>query len=251
MKYLKLTAVVLLIFQSLNSELKSQEQKDSSRNFKNTIRLNITNPMFFGEKNIILGFERVLKNNQTITANIGRIAFPKWEPFNTDSLSLQKSYSDKGFGIALDYRFYLKKENKYAAPRGVYIGPYYSYNHFSRQNNWSISGESGTEQITTDISMNLNLVGVQFGYQFVFWDRLSLDMVLIGPGMWFYNINTSISTNLTDEQEKMLFEKINEAIDTKIPGNTINLQPFELSSKGKVSSSSAGYRYVIHIGFRF
>jgi hypothetical protein len=228
-----------------------QEKTDSVRNFKNTIRMNITNPMLFGERNIIFGYERVFKNNQSITANVGRISFPKWKTFNTDSISLDADYKDKGYTIALDYRFYLKKENKYEAPRGVYLGPYYSFNYFNRVNSWTLDDQANSKMLTTDITLKMNLIGVQLGYQFVLWKRLAIDLVLLGPGKWFYNINVDMNTNLSSEDEQLVFDKINEAIDSKVPGNTIDIKPFEISKKGSTSSSTGGFRYVMHLGFRF
>jgi len=229
----------------------AQNKTDSVKNFKNTIRMNITNPMLFGEKNTIIGYERVFKNNQSITANVGRISFGKLNSINTDSIALDDSYEDKGFAVALDYRFYLKKENKHAAPRGVYIGPYYSFNYFNRVNSWTLDDQSSSKLLNTDITLKMNLVGVQLGYQFVFWNRLAIDFVLLGPGAWFYNLNVDMNSNLTSEEEQMVFDKINEAIDSKVPGNTIDIKPFEISKKGSTSTSSGGFRYVMHIGFRF
>ena len=229
----------------------AQEKDDSIKNFKNVVRLNITNPMLFGEKNFIIGYERVLKNHQTISANVGLISFPKWKEFNNDSVALSSSYKDRGFGAAIDYRFYLKKENKYVAPRGVYIGPYYTFNYFNRVNTWTLNTSTDPKKLETDISMTLNLVGFQLGYQFVLWNRMTIDLVLLGPGRWFYTTKLEISTNLTNEEEELLFQEINDAIDAKLPGNSIEFRPFELRKKGSVSSSFSGFRYVAHIGFRF
>jgi hypothetical protein len=36
------------------------------------------------------------------------------------------------------------------------------------------------------------------------------------------------------KRKKMIFDKTDEAIDTKIQGNKINLQPFELRKRGKL-----------------
>ena len=86
--------------------------------------------MLFSWKFNVIGYERVIKDYQTASINIGRTAFGDFL-FNSDSLEVIDQKHDKGFNLSLDYRFYLQKENKYRAPRGIYIGPYYSYNHFS------------------------------------------------------------------------------------------------------------------------
>ncbi len=228
-----------------------QEKKDSVRYFKNTIRINLSNPLLFGDKNLIVGYERAFKNNQSITVNIGRISFPKIVNINENSIQLQQSSKDIGYGLALDYRFYLKKENKYKAPRGIYIGPYYTYDYFKRENTWTLNTADFTGEVKTDITFKANLVGFQMGYQFVFWNRLALDLVLFGPGKWFYNFNTELNTSLSADDEDLLFSKINGFIDDKIPGNSLVIKPGSLHKKGSSSSSSGGFRYVVHLGFRF
>ena len=80
----------------------------------------------------------MIKDYQTASINIGRTAFPKFA-FLSDTLGLEEFQDDKGFNLSVDYRFYLKKENKNKAPRGAYIGPYYSYNYFSRDLTWDLN----------------------------------------------------------------------------------------------------------------
>jgi hypothetical protein len=229
-----------------------QDQKDSIKNFKNTIRVNITNPMLFSDKYTVIGYERVFKNNQSVSANIGRFALPKFISLDLDSaLQAGKSYKDKGFTIATDYRFYLSKENKYPAPRGVYVGPYFTYNYFERQNNWTLNTVGIPAEINTTIKLNMNTIGAQLGYQFVIKNRLAIDLILFGPGVWLYNVKTKLSTSLTEEEEELIFQKINEMLAAKLPGHDILLEPGEKIKSGSVRASSGGFRYVVHLGFRF
>src|SRR5690349_5987071 len=113
-------------------------QKDSTkqvRQYKNVIRYNLSGALIFGvDRYVVFGYERVIKPNQTISVNVGGVKLPKLISINTDSFSLQKDNKSNGFNVSVDYRFYLGKENKYPAPRGAYIGPYYSYNTFTRDN---------------------------------------------------------------------------------------------------------------------
>jgi len=205
----KLVKSTFLIISTINMLVFSygQNESDSIKSFKNTMRLNLSNPLLFGEKNLILGYERVFKNNQSITTNIGLIAFPKMVDIDDPSIQLQSSSKDKGYGVALDYRFYLKKENKHKAPRGVYIGPYYSFNYFNRENTWTLNTADYKGDLKTNITFTANLTGFQMGYQFVFWNRVALDLVLFGPGQWFYNFNVDMSTNLLQEDADLLFSK--------------------------------------------
>jgi hypothetical protein len=247
--------ITILVFLSISMSqfnISGQDQNDSIKNFKNTIRINVTNPMLFSDKYTVIGYERVIKENQSFSVNMGRFALPKFISLDLDSaLQSGKSYKDKGFTIATDYRFYLSKENKYPAPRGVYIGPYYTYNFFERENNWKLSTVGIPVDVNTTIRLNMNTVGFQLGYQFVIKNRFAIDLILFGPGVWFYNVKTKLNTDLTAEEEELLFQKINEFLDSKIPGNNILLAPEELVRKGSVRTSSSGFRYVVHLGFRF
>jgi len=240
----------LAVFIGLNP-LIGQVKKDTIRSFKNTVRVNLTNPMLFGGRFNVLGYERVIKKNQSFSVNIGRFSLPKFIKVNTDSLTLHSGYKDKGFTISTDYRFYLKNENKYGAPRGVYLGPYYSYNYFERENTWSINTVNMYGELKTNLRLNANLVGAQLGYQFVIKNRVTFDMILCGPGIWFYSVRTTINTTLDPGDEVLIFEKINEILAEKLPGRDIFIQPGEKFRSGSFSTSSAGFRYMFQIGFRF
>ncbi len=137
------------------------------------------------------------------------MALPKFgKGSSSDSVSLQKNSNDKGLHLSAEYRFYLAGENKYEAPRGVYIGPYYSYNHFSRSNEWLLNTSTFSGDVNTDLGLTINTVGVEFGYQFVFWKKLSLDLILFGPGLAHYQVKTALNTNLSPGEEALFFEKL-------------------------------------------
>jgi hypothetical protein len=245
----KLNFLVVIVF--VFSGITTTAQNDSS--YKNTVRFNVTNPLIFGNKAVILGYERVLKNNKTFSINLGRAYFPKLGGLSLDSpvLELNNSYKDKGLNVSADYRIYLKKENKYAAPRGVYIGPYYSYNYFNRVNSWTLNTEDFQGDLETDLTMNIHTAGFELGYQFVFWNRISLDMILLGPGVSYYSIKAKLDTSLSDEDESMFFEELNNFLSDKIPGYDLVIDDVEFKTKGSVSTTSLGFRYMIMIGYRF
>ena len=50
-----------------------------------------------------------------------------------DNIGVKDDRNRNGFKIAGEYRFYLKKENKHLAPRGIYIGPYMAYHAFKNE----------------------------------------------------------------------------------------------------------------------
>ena len=216
---------------------------------KNTILINITNPLLISNKFQIIGYERILPNNQSFTVNVGMFSIPKFSGALADSLGLNTDYKDKGFHFSTDYRFYLKKENKYAAPRGVYLAPYYTYNHLNRENSWHVDGR--IEEIYTNLNLNIHTLGAELGYQFVFWDRMALDLILIGPGFGFYGVKAKLGTNLDQSEESEFFDKLNEILADKIPGYDKVIEAGEFSKKGTYNTEGVGFRYVVRIGYRF
>src|SRR5215218_7043422 len=123
----------------------AQDQKDSSaRTYKNVVRYNLSGPLLFGfDKYIILGYERVLSPKKSISVNFGRAALPRIISLITDSFQTDREGKRKGYNVSLHYRFYLAKENKFEAPRGLYIGTYYSYNPFENEKQWMRNNSRG------------------------------------------------------------------------------------------------------------
>lgn len=245
-----LLALTQNVFSHESDSLKSDTIK--KKEFKNTVKINLTNPMFFGSNNYILGYERTIGQHQSFTLNLGTFSLGRLINFNTDSIKwLDKDITSLGISISGDYRFYLAKQNKYNAPRGVYIGPYFALNRFTRDFTFSNITVSPPGEVNVDWLFQVTTVGFQLGYQFVFWDRLALDMVLFGPGFSFYKIEANVSTNLNKEREEELFKKINEKLAEKIPGYSIAVAPGEFEKTGSANTTSLGYRYIMMLGFRF
>jgi len=218
-------------------------------NRKNSISLNITNPMLLSIQFQTIAYERTLNNNQSFTVSFGKFALPKFGDDLADSLGMNTDYKDKGIHFGFDYRFYLKKENKYAAPRGVYIGPFYTYNYLNRQNSWYLDGYVG--EVFTNLKFNIHTVGVELGYQFVFWDRMMVDMILIGPGVGFYDLKALPGTHLEPAEVTEFFQKLNDLLADKIPGYDNVIEPDDFKKNGSFSTVDVGFRYVVRVGFRF
>jgi hypothetical protein len=208
--------------------------------------------LIFGfDRYIVFGYERVIKKNQSISVNIGGVRLPKLITINTDSLSLQKDRKSDGMNASVDYRFYLDKENKHAIPHGAYIGPYYSYNKFTRDNQWLRKNSGGNNFLNTNTTFNINSVGFQFGYQFILWKRMSLDFVLLGPGIGFYNYKAKFDGNVSAEDKEQLLDGLKQLLTQKFPGMNFVLADKEISSNGTLRTSALSYRYIVHIGFVF
>ena len=46
-------------------------------------------------------------------------------------------------------------------------------------------------------------------------------MILMGPGLWYWNLNSAFDTTLLTEDETMLLEKLNEMLQEKFPGSSL------------------------------
>jgi len=250
----------LLIFNALLFLYDTSQAQESSLNDtirlaepfrKNTIRFNITNPFIFGEKAIIFGYERILRKNQSFSVNFGRAYYPQMVSDPSDSIQLGRETQDNGINISLDYRFYLHRENKYPAPRGVYLGPYYSFNHFTRTNNWILHPDDHPGDVKSNLALDIHTVGFELGYQFIIWKRVSLDMVLFGPGIASYKIQTKFDTTLSDGDLDLLYSKIEDYLETRIPGYEFIRPPGEQTFQGTFKTTGAGFRYMVMVGFRF
>lgn len=228
----------------------AQEKPDNQPIRKNIIRYNLSSPVLFGfDKTFIIGYERLVKNNQSFSLNFGTTALPGMGNNSRDSFQLVRDLKNNGYNFSADYRFYLGKLNKFSAPRGVYVGPYYSLNMWRRQSDWK--AENTGEFVDTKMNFNLHMAGVQLGYQFVFYNRFTLDLVLLGPGVGFYNINTKSEGNLTEEQLEQLHDAIIRRLEQRFPGLNLVIDGQRLDSQGTLTTNSIGFRYLIHIGVLF
>jgi hypothetical protein len=244
--------LLLLILAAFQQTIVAQEKKEPDKGYKNTVHFNITNPILFGSRSLVFGYERVVNKRQSFSINFGTTGFPSMNIINTDSVKATKTGDQNGVNFSADYRFYLSKENKYPAPHGVYIGPYYSYNSFGRKNTWAVTTSSGSVQdVESDLELKVHTVGFELGYQFIFWDRVTLDMVLIGPGIAGYDLKASLGSNLSEADKEKLFGALNDALTEKFPGYGLVIDDGHFKSRGTEKTTSFGYRYMLQVGFRF
>jgi hypothetical protein len=106
-----LFAICFLLCLSISAQAQTQATKDTMPPRKNVVRLNITYPLLFGSKNVVLGYERLVKPRQSFSVNAGVTNLPKIGSLDLDSLT-SSGEKTKGYNISADYRFYLKNENK-------------------------------------------------------------------------------------------------------------------------------------------
>lgn len=248
-------SLVLVMICFVSHSYGQQTVKDSTaKTYKNIIRYNITGALLFGfGKYIVLGYERVLSPRRSFSVNVGSAALPKALSIETDSFQTKRESDRKGVNASIDYRFYLQKENKFNAPHGLYIGPYYSYNRFNDDQQWLRRNTGATNEVTSNSTFNINTFGFELGYQLLLWRRITLDMVMVGPGLGFYKYKASFTgnTNLSAETKEQLFEALKQRISQRFPGMNFVVSDQNFDADGVLKTSSVGYRYIIHIGFCF
>lgn len=241
-----LLAVVLIMSCSRSF---SQHQDSMPHIRKNIIKFNLTANSFL-DNAILFEYERVLKNNQTVSIQAGYVE----GPFSTflDSTRLETSNKKSGWSITADYRFYLKKENKFAAPRGIYLAPFMSYHYFNDERTMEIQSESGTwEPAFIDSKVNLYSIGGEIGYQFIIKNRWSVDLILLGPSITNYNVNVNLTGNIPEPELDDKLQEILSGMLDKYPFIGDLLDDNTAEANGKVNTWDMGFRYSIHIGFCF
>ena len=248
---LKVLLIVLLLLVSNVSKAQPDTTK-KERQFKNVVRYNLSSALILGiDKCIVLGYERLLKPRQSFSVNFGKAALPKLTTIITDSFELSQDVKNAGFNVSVDYRFYLAKENKHAAPHGVYIGPYYSFNSFTRDNRWSFVNNSTGTYSNTNAKLTIHTIGFELGYQFIIWKRMTLDFLMVGPGLGIYKYNVKFDNSLDPDKQEQLREGLMQLLTQKFPGMNYVFSEKELDAKGTLSTTTLGYRYLIHIGYAF
>jgi hypothetical protein len=213
----------------------------------NTIKLEFTQAIY--PNSFIFSYERVTTPNQTFCISGGYEEFPDIIGVSSRT-NVKNNLSKSGFKAGAEYRFYLKNENKYLAPRGVYIGPYISYNDFynKREIEVDVDGIKETALLKTDFSI-LNL-GAQLGYQFIINDHWSIDLVMIGPSVSNYRAKLQLEGDFTFDKEDVENEILLKMLD-RFPMLDELLTNIEVTSQGTFDRWSYGWRYQLLIGYHF
>ena len=236
-------------------EPQAGEKNNKEKQYKNVIRYDLSGGLFMSfSRYIVFGYERVLNKNQSFSINVGPVALPESskEHILINDFTLRNNTRSNGFNVSVDYRFYLAKENKHSVPRGIYLGPYVSYNKFFRESVWNYTSAGVPDKtINTTLDMKIFSLGGELGYQFVLWNRIAIDILLIGPGIANYTLDLTASSNLSDEERERLGRAVKRVITERYVGLNYLLSNKEFDQEGTIKTWGLGYRYIIHIGYLF
>jgi len=222
------------------------------KKLNNTIKLNLTSGILYNNS-IQIGYERIIKKNQSINVYVGYNEFPV--NLNLDALN-SFSFTGKskrsGYFLGFDYRFYLAGENKHDAPRGIYLAPFMNYYRFATDRTLTYTDSTGGKQ-STNLHSNVDFfsVGGVLGYQFVLWKRLTIDLVLLGPSLTHYHFSARLDGKIQGIDEGETLHNLIEAMKDKFPLLKDLSKGQEVNRSGTEKFWSVGFRYSISIGFRF
>lgn len=112
------------------------------------------------------------------------------------------SHKKQGLNISSEYRFYMTKLNSRPVPAGRYLGPYFTFYGYKFENGLEFRNDSlGSNGLLKGNYWVFNL-GLELGYQFVVWKRVTLDLVLVGPSLSYYGGTTMIRGELSGDEIK-------------------------------------------------
>ena len=238
--------LVICLFTNFSVNGQSQDSVKAEKVRKNVVKLNLSSLVIY-ERAFLIGYERVIKKNQSFSVQAGPVSINYGLFVPADSLTFVSSTKSTGYSLAGDYRFYLPKENKDRPPHGVYIGPYVSYVYIYNENNLII----GTSPVALKSQFDVLSIGGQLGYQFLLGKRWTIDLILIGPSLTNYKVKMELEGSIDPSQVNPELQKILDRLAGRFPLVQSLLNNEIVEFNGKTDIWSAGFRYSLHVGFRF
>ena len=244
---------VFLTFAILSSiSLYSQEQTElpDSGYKKNVIKWNLTPFLLFSKKNINLSYERVLSPYRSFSVNAGYFELPKMALL--DSFNINRVTKKKGFSVSGDYRFYFKNRNKKMAPDGLYWGIFSSFYHTQAGLDITVLDNPDIQgNLLFEGKFNVLNAGIELGYQFVIKERLTLDLIFVGPSASVYNRQLTLEGEIDSEEYEEYLQAIHDILVSIFPGFEQLAGEGFLDVSGANLSFGFGFRYLFQIGYRF
>jgi hypothetical protein len=240
---------VIFLFISTVLTTNAQKARDTTQR-KNTIKLDLTSHWLYSNA-LTFSYERVTKNKpfQTWGITAGLQEFPSLGG-DFGGVTVKRDYNASGLKLGGEYRFYLKKENKYGAPRGVYLGPYTTFHNYSNSRSIEVDNDGTPENANLKTDLNVLNIGVQLGYQFVLNNRWTIDLVFVGPSISNYRFKANLDGNFTFDPDEITNEVLLALMD-KYPGFSDLIQEGDFVSQGKFNKWAYGYRYQLQVGYHF
>jgi len=217
---------------------------------RNVIKFNLTPMLLWDVKNITLSYERLIKKNQSIAIQLGYLVLPKILDDTLLLLFNSSAYSRQGINIAFDYKYYVSALNRRPAPYGLYLGGYLSYYGFKFTN--KLYPLNSSDQIGSfKGKLNMLNLGVEIGYQFIFWKRFSVDLLMFGPSLSMYYRELEVTGGLNIDQIENIDKELAEKLVNRFPVLKYFFGGETATFSGSKVRLGTGFRYSIHLGFHF
>jgi len=245
MKYTFLLLVVLI------ASVCTAQKQDTLPARRNIIKLNLTTRWLYSNSTV-LSYERITRPHQSFAVMAGVVNFPTIADFGS-RIKVKEETKKRGYVYGGEYRFYLMKENKFAAPHGVFIGPYMNFFHFSNHRNLTYTSPGTTTSSSALMKMDLNVlnIGAQLGYQFVIKNRWTIDLVFIGPSISNYSVKIDLDGDFDVSEEEILESEILSALVDRFPLVGDLLTDKAVKAHGKTERWAPGFRYQFNVGYHF
>lgn len=243
MKYLPCVILGLCL---VTFDVTAQETESLQR--KNAIKLDLTSYWLFRNA-LNFSYERITNPNQTFSVTAGYQEFPRTSNLGSN-IAVKEDNKKNGLKFGAEYRFYLAKENKFSAPHGIYIGPYIAFNRFNNDRLIEIEDSGALQEASLTSNLSILNVGFQLGYQFVIKDRWVVDLIFVGPSISNYHFKLKLDGASSLDSEDIQNDIILALID-RLPLLKEVIDEKEAVAKGTLDVWSYGYRYQLHVGYRF
>jgi hypothetical protein len=219
---------------------------------KNNVKLCLSHFLLYRE-GYVLTYERVIGKHSSLSISAGYTPIAAQFDLDIDLFEKKKQIENYGFMVGSEYRFYLKAENKYKAPRGVFIGPFTTFYQF--RSNRLIQFEEGNAASLGEMEFNTRFsvlnIGGQAGYQFLIKNRVSIDLVMFGPALSFYGYQFKLNKDLTETDLNETQQQLADALKEKFPLLQDLVSGDPLKKKGTIDLWAFGFRYLIQVGIVF
>lgn len=259
--YLLMAFTLIFIHQGLRAQEKTDTTAKTEKKSKkqaltpyhwNVIKFNPTPMLIWANvNNITFTYERLIAKNHSMSLQLGYLIIPKIFGDTLANLVALTSNKRYGVNIALDYRYYPWSRNRRPAPDGLYIGAYLSYYGFHWKNGLDILHTTVDQNGELNGNINVVNLGMSLGYQFIFWKRFTLDLLLFGPSISRYSGDIKITGNLDQSEIHNIDKEMVEKLLARFPFLGMLFSKEGLEFSGTKSSLSIGFRYSIMVGFHF
>jgi hypothetical protein len=246
------SGTVLISRDTISTDRQELPVEKSEPFHRNVIKFNPTPMLLWSNvRNITLSYERLIKNDMSLCIQAGYLIFPKIISDTIAGLITISEGNKHGVNLAFDYRYYPGARNRRPAPDGLYLGGYLSYYGFRFNNPLDILESDADQNGELNGSLNILNLGVNVGYQFIFWKRFSVDLLMFGPSMSVYHGRLGLEGNFDPGEIEEIDEELVNALLEQFPWLSVLFTQQKLEFTGSKTKLSAGLRFSIQLGFHF